>query len=105
MNRDARLPKVPLAIGAFLLVAVVAYLPGLHGGFVYDDWGSITGNPDVQVTTGHLADWWRAAIAFPSGTPPFRSLTMLTFAVNHYFRGLDPFAFQLTNLPIHICPR
>lgn len=102
MNRDARLPKVPLAIGAFLLVAVVAYLPGLHGGFVYDDWGSITGNPDVQVTTGHLADWWRAAIAFPSGTPPFRSLTMLTFAVNHYFSGLDPFAFKLTNLAIHL---
>ncbi|MEO7877303.1 MAG: hypothetical protein ABIR62_14415 [Dokdonella sp.] len=89
-------------MAAFAAIAALAYLPGLHGGFVYDDWGSITGNTDVQVKTGALAEWWKAAIAFPSGTPPFRSLTMLTFAVNSFFGGLSPFGFKLTNLGIHL---
>lgn len=87
---------------AFLALAAAVYWRGLYGGFVYDDWGSITGNPDVQVRDGTLAQWWKAAIAFPSGTPPFRSLTMLSFAANHYLGGLDPFWFKLTNLALHL---
>lgn len=94
--------KALMALTALLLFTVVAYLPGLNGGFVYDDWGSITGNPNVQVVESSGAAWWRAALSFPSGTPPFRSLTMLSFAVNHFFFGLDPFPFKLINLAIHL---
>ena len=34
----------------------------------------------------------------PSGRP----VAQLSFALNHYFSGLDPFAFKLTNLAIHL---
>jgi hypothetical protein len=90
------------ALAVFLLLVVVVYFPGLFGGFVYDDWGSITGNANVQIHDGSWAEWMRAALSFPSGTPPFRSLTMLSFAINHYFGGLDPFGYKLINLVIHL---
>lgn len=91
-----------LAIGAFLALTALVYLPGLHGGFIYDDWGSINGNPNIQVQNGTLGEWWRAVLVFPSGTPPFRSLTMLSFAANYFVGGLDPFGFKLTNVCIHL---
>jgi tetratricopeptide (TPR) repeat protein len=91
-----------LLLLAFLILATLTYWPGLVGGFVYDDWSSISGNPNVQIVQGRWAEWWHAALSFPSGTPPFRSLTMLSFAANHYFTGLDPYAYKLTNLIIHL---
>ncbi|MGH9956963.1 MAG: hypothetical protein ACREBC_07515, partial [Pyrinomonadaceae bacterium] len=34
--------------------------------------------------------------------PLARPLSMLSFALNHYFHGLDPFYFKLTNLIVHL---
>jgi hypothetical protein len=102
MNLSSVRKKSALALLAFVVVCVLAYLPGLSGDFIYDDWGSIAGNSNIQIKEGTLAEWWRAALLFPSGTPPFRSLTMLTFAANYYITGLDPFGFKLTNLCIHL---
>jgi tetratricopeptide (TPR) repeat protein len=99
-----RLPRASSAIvlAGFCILCFLAYAPGLSGGFIYDDWGSITGNANIQVHAGTLAEWWRAAILFPSGTPPFRSLTMLSFAANYFVGGLDPFGYKLTNVLIHL---
>lgn len=91
-----------IALAGFCILCFVAYAPGLGGGFIYDDWGSIAGNTNIQVHAGTLAEWWRAAILFPSGTPPFRSLTMLSFAANYFVGGLDPFGYKLTNVLIHL---
>lgn len=91
-----------LILGLFLLVTFAAYWPGLRGGFVYDDSTSITGNASIMIKDGSLAEWSVAALSFPSGTPPFRSLTMLSFAANYYLGGMDPFGFKLTNLLIHL---
>ncbi|MBZ0224265.1 MAG: hypothetical protein K8F35_14715 [Dokdonella sp.] len=85
-----------------LLLAGFAYWNGLRGGFVYDDASSILANPNVHIRDLDLATWWRAAVEFPSGVAPFRSLTMLSFAANHYFSGLAPHAYKLTNLAIHL---
>jgi hypothetical protein len=102
MTRWSSLAKSAALLGAFLLLCALVYLPGLRGDFIYDDWGSIAGNSNIQVTDGTLAEWWRSALLFPSGTPPFRSLTMLTFAANYFIGGLDPFGFKLTNIVIHL---
>lgn len=91
-----------LVILAFVLVSALAYFPGLTGGFIYDDWGSIAGNPSVQIKDGTWMEWSKSAISFPSGTPPFRSLAMMSFAANHLFGGLDPYPYKATNLAIHL---
>jgi protein O-mannosyl-transferase len=89
-------------LGAFLVATIVVYWPGLHGGFVYDDATSIVTNNSIHVKDGTFAEWSLAAISIPSGTPPFRSLTMLTFAANYFLGGSGPYAFKLTNLCIHL---
>lgn len=92
--------------GWWILIALCAtalvYFPGLSGSFHYDDLTFVVGNPGIRVTTHALGDWVAAAVSFPSGAHQGRWLTMLSFAGNHYFTGLDPFWFKLTNLGIHL---
>lgn len=91
-----------LLVGLFLGVTVAIYLPGLSGGFVYDDVSFIVENAAVQVASTDWRDWMSAAFSFPGGVHQGRWLGMLSFAANHYFSGLDPFAFKFTNLAIHL---
>lgn len=97
-NRD----RIAWAIfGAALVVCAAVYAPGLHGSFVFDDSTFIIANDAMHVTTLRLGDWVAAALSFPSSHQG-RWLGMLSFAVNHYFTGLDPFWLKLTNLAIHL---
>jgi len=98
-------PKESMAwalIGLMVVVTTVVYAPGLAGGFIYDDSTFIVGNDAVHVVSTDLSDWAAAAFSFPGGAHQGRWLGMLTFAANHYFNGLDPHAFKLTNLAIHL---
>ena len=83
-----------------VLLAATIYLPGVKGGFVFDDYFSIVLNDPLTLTSlspGALLD-----AAFSSNSGPFRRpLAMLTFAVNRTLTGLDPIPFKLTNIAIH----
>jgi hypothetical protein len=87
-------------LAAACLTAIV-YWPSLHGGYIFDDTVYFIENTDVHVTTLRLGDWIRAALD-QAGTNQFRALSMLSFAANYYFTGLDPFWPKLTNLCIHL---
>lgn len=91
-----------LLIGALLAVTALIYMPGLSGGFIYDDGSFITGNAAVHVTDADPRSWAAAAFSFPGGLHQGRWLGMLTFAANYYFGELDPFGFKLVNLIIHL---
>ncbi len=84
-----------------LCLTVLVYWPSLHGGYIFDDMVYFVDNTDVHVTTLNPADWIRAALQ-QAGTTQFRALSMLSFALNYYFTGLDPFWPKLTNLGIHL---
>ena len=78
------------------------YLPGLHGGYVFDDYPNIVDNTVLHVTAGASAgEWLAAAFASPSDVL-VRPLAMLSFAANHALTGLDPYWMKLTNLAIHL---
>jgi hypothetical protein len=84
-----------------LALCAAAYWCGLYGGYVFDDFSNIVNNPDVHVSSLSWAAWRKAALASPS--PELRRpLAMLSFAVNEYFTGADPFPMKLTNLVIHL---
>lgn len=86
------------AILASLLAAI--YWPGLHGSFFFDDGPSITLAEGVRLealTLESLHQAWASGGAGPSGRP----VAQLSFALNHYFSGFNPFAFKATNLAIH----
>lgn len=102
-------PSTPSAIGqqttlaalsALLLLIVLVYWPGLNGGFIFDDRPNISANVALHVNSLHWRDWLAATLSSPAANFP-RPLAMLSFAINHYFTGLDPWPMKLTNVAIH----
>jgi len=88
----------PPAVLTALVFAI--YLPGLRGGFVFDDYPNIVDNASV-----HLVNWdptaWLAAVFSSNAGLGHRPIAMATFALNHVFTGLDPVPMKLTNIGIH----
>ncbi|HET7396192.1 MAG TPA: hypothetical protein VFK12_07110 [Gammaproteobacteria bacterium] len=77
------------------------YLPGLYGPFIFDDYVNIVQNTKLampDLSWHALAD---AAFSINAG-PLMRPISMISFALNRYFFGVQPFSFKLTNLLIHL---
>lgn len=93
--------RLYLSLFLLLLAAAVLYWPGLSGGFVFDDYSNIIGNPTLRLFNGSLAslvDASTGGIASPFGRP----LSMASFAVNYHYGGELPFGFKLVNLLVHL---
>ena len=90
-----------LAILAALLLTVLAYLPGLQGPFAFDDITSILQNRALDIHSLTWAQLAHAALSSDTG-PMKRPLSMLSFALNIYFNGMEATAFKITNLVIHL---
>lgn len=87
-----------LVLGGLL---AVLYWPGLHGGFFFDDGASILQAKGVQLQVLSFESIQQALASGGAG-PSGRPVAQLSFALNHYFSGLDPFAFKAANLLIHL---
>lgn len=84
-----------------LLFTAVLYLPGLRGGYEFDDFPNIVDNAALHVTTLDAAAWQEAMWASPSSDLQ-RPLASLSFALNHYISGLSPAPMKATNLLLHL---
>lgn len=94
---------LPGTVGLAAAIAVVAlFLPGLSGGFIFDDHANIAENRSLYMMGLDHISAWRAASSFPYG-PGLRLLPMLSFGLD-FFRtgGFDPAAYKATNLAIHV---
>lgn len=89
-----------LLVGALILTALL-YLPGLSGGFIFDDEVNIVRNDKLHIETLD-GDSLRSATLSGTAGPLKRPVSMLSFALNHFFTGLDPVAFKTVNLIIHL---
>lgn len=85
------------------LIAVVAacYVPGLSGGFVFDDEVNILQNDSLRITSLRWDGLWSAAMSGHAG-PLGRPVALLSFALNLLWFGTNPFFFKLVNLSIHL---
>lgn len=90
-----------IAAAALALLVVAVYWPGLQGGFVFDDFPNIVDNVAVHVDTLKIDAWMSAILSSPASMLR-RPIAMFTFAINHYFTGLDPVAMKATNIAIHV---
>ena len=91
-----------LATLCLLTTGAIVYLPGLSGGFVFDDFPNLVYNERLTAVSGwNWPEIWRAAWSSESG-PLKRPLSMLSFAFDHASAGLDPAAFKRTSLAIHL---
>lgn len=94
---------IGLAIVTLMVVAVVAYAPGLGGVFVFDSIERVIRTDSLQISALDAEQLLGAAYAAENSYPQ-RGLVYLTLALNYYFAGQQfaPFAFKATNLAIHI---
>lgn len=84
-----------------LLIAFFIYAPGLSGDFLFDDHINILQKKSLHIDSLDHETLTDASFSGISGKLK-RPLSMLSFALNHYFSGLEPYYFKLTNLLIHL---
>lgn len=96
-----RFLKLFLLISLPILGALI-YLPGKSGPLVFDDASNLLNNSYVQITALTPEKLYRASISLEAG-PLKRPISMLSFALNHYFAGSfdDSTPYKLTNIAIH----
>jgi len=94
----ARLPASQVGqVGwAFLLagLALLAYLPALKGGFIWDDDAHVTANPCIVGPLG-LKEIWT------SGDADYFPLTLTSFWAQHALWGLNPWPYHAVTVLFH----
>lgn len=80
--------------GPALLVAAIAlaWFPGLHAPFTYDDRIEVVGNRTIR---------WLDSVGAIAAYNTSRPLLILTYALNWRLGGLDPFGYHVVSLGIH----
>jgi hypothetical protein len=100
MPTDTRTKNL-LLLGLALLATAALYVPGLSGGYVFDDFPNIIDNTAIHVTKSSYSAWINAALSSPASAL-HRPLASLTFAANWLFTGSAPGPMKITNLMIHL---
>jgi hypothetical protein len=96
-----RLAKQIVPAGLALMLVVAIFWNGLYGSFFFDDEPNILQVDSVQLAElsfPALREAWNSGHAGLGGRP----IAQLSFALNYYFSGFDPFAFKAANLVIHL---
>lgn len=81
------------------LVGVACYYQGLSGPFLFDDHHVIQDNSRIKVDSLGVDELRVAADSYIGRT---RQLSMLSFALNHYFFGNSTWAYKAVTLGIHL---
>jgi tetratricopeptide (TPR) repeat protein len=87
-------PWLPAA--AIIAATILAYLPSLSNGFIWDDDEYVTDNRNLQSWPGLLATWAR-----PTASPQYYPLVFTTFWIEYYLWGLHPLGYHLVNVLLH----
>jgi hypothetical protein len=90
------------------LLALLAGLPALRAGFVFDDTAQVLQNPAVRELDlgkifgrGYWANASEAAESFDAGAELYRPLTTLSIASSYQLYGAQPLGYRVENLALH----
>lgn len=83
---------------ALITITVIAYLPAIRGGFIWDDDDYVTENPTLGNLSGLKAIWLD-----PSATPQYYPLVHTSFWIEHQLWGLWASGYHIVNVLIHAC--
>src|SRR2546430_17108122 len=81
---------------ALVLLTLLAYLPALRAGFIWDDDAYVTENPTLTTGSG-LAKIWLD----PRATPQYYPLVHSSFWVEYHLWGLKPVGDHVVNVLLH----
>ena len=90
-----------LLLGCLIVsLAILSYAPGLHGGFLFDDFGNLP----ALGANGPVDNWATFFRFITSGAadPTGRPLTLLSFLLDARDWPASPYPFKRTNLLLHL---
>jgi tetratricopeptide (TPR) repeat protein len=93
--------KHAASVALLVSLGIGVYLPGLPGGFVFDDYPNILENESLRLERPTPASLLAAAFSSEAGVLK-RPLAMLSFAAGYAAFGHSPLAYKLTNIAIHV---
>ena len=79
-----------------LVLTLLAYLPVLGGGYIWDDDDYVTTNAALRTPAG-LVDIW----LHPHATPQYYPLVFTSFWIEHAIWGLHPAGYHVVNVLLH----
>lgn len=101
VNRPSYTALSILLIGLLLILGWACYAPGLHGGFLFDDFANLPALGDSGPIDNGPAFW--RYITSGHADPTGRPLSTLSFLLDARDWPADPLPFKRTNLLIHLC--
>lgn len=96
-SKFIRYTLLVLGIGFGCLI----YSQGLPGSYIHDDYPNIVLNSSVHIEELNFDSLISSSFSSQAGTLR-RPISMLSFAINHYYTKLDPFYFKSVNIFIHL---
>lgn len=98
------LRRLPLRLIAALVLAMavmMVYVPGLNGGFIFDDFPNLVHESSWKIdrlTLENLSEVAEGGISSSVGRP----LALISFALNYRLTGANPYWLKLTSLFLHL---
>lgn len=86
---------------ALVLLTVLAYLPGLSGGFIFDDYPNIVSNPRIHAATLDWESLKQAATGYEAAGSS-RLIATASFAADHAIAGTQPRQYKTSSLVVHV---
>jgi protein O-mannosyl-transferase len=83
---------------ALVMAVVIAYLPALRAGYIWDDDTWLTENRTLRAPGALWRIWFR-----PSEDPQYYPLTLSLFWLERQLWALAPFGYHLVNVLLHGC--
>jgi tetratricopeptide (TPR) repeat protein len=88
------------AAAGIVLLTLIAYLPALRAGWIWDDDYYVTNNVNLR-SAGGLGNIWTKFGLSEGGTPQYYPVTHTTFWIEHQLWGLRPGGYHLVNILLH----
>lgn len=79
------------------MATLIAYLPALHGGFIWDDDGHISENNTLRTLHGLWQIWFQ-----PGATCQYYPLTFTAFWAEYQLWNLNTFGYHVVNVLMHV---
>ncbi len=94
----AAAPPIPWwGWGLFIGLTLAVYANSLPNGFHYDDTSTILQNPAVQRIERLPEHFWSVTVGKQEGTPSYRPLLMVSYALNYWWGGTRPEGYHVVN--------
>jgi tetratricopeptide (TPR) repeat protein len=98
LSNEMRQPRPRTFAAGFVLVlaTLVAYVPAIRGGFIWDDDDYVTNNQTLKDAGGLRRIWFELG-----AVPQYYPLVHTTFWIEHRLWGLNPLGYHLVNVLLH----